>query len=163
VGLLAVGGLVRAGLPRGGPDAAPSPIPLVEAQAVGQTPKAGTQKTELRTLDLRVVRRSDQRPISGATVEVSSLGAASRHEATDAEGSCAIDLPEGAASLSISIAKEGFVPVIRSWNDREGGLALPPTLTQEMEPGQPIGGFVRDEQGRPIAGADVTVAISRGR
>jgi hypothetical protein len=34
-------------------------MPLVEAQAGGQTPKAGAQKTELRTLDLRVVRRSD--------------------------------------------------------------------------------------------------------
>jgi RNA polymerase sigma factor (sigma-70 family) len=32
---------------------------------------------------------------------------------------------------------------------------------KELESGQPIGGFVKDEQGRPVEGAKVTVAISQ--
>jgi RNA polymerase sigma factor (sigma-70 family) len=166
VGLLAVGGLVRAGLSRGEAGTAPSPMAVFGVQDGGPTAKATTRKTEPRTLQLRVVQRSDQGPISGATVEVSWLGAGSRSEtthATDTQGRCTIGLPDRAASFSISIAKDGFVPVFQSWNNRDGDLALPPTLTQELEPGQPIGGFVRDEQGRPVVGADVTVAIGQGR
>src|SRR5208282_4078420 len=35
------------------------------------------------------------------------------------------------------------------------------TYTQALEQGQPLGGFVKDEQGRPIEGAEVEVAISQ--
>ena len=164
VGLLAVGGLVRAGLPGREAGAVPGPTPAAGAQAGG--PKAGTEKGETQPLDLLVVRRSDRSPVAGAAIEASWFEGGSSHEtkqSTDADGRCAISVPAGAVSLSISIAKDGFVPASRSWNEKELAPGLPRTIAQELEPGQPIGGFVRDGQGRPVAGADVTVAISQGR
>jgi RNA polymerase sigma factor (sigma-70 family) len=46
----------------------------------------------------------------------------------------------------------------------EGGGQAAKTVGEpkpELTPGLPIGGFVKDEQGRPIEGAEVTVAISQ--
>ncbi len=154
VGLLAVGGFVRGGLAR------------IEAEPVGQPPKTVAEQTKPRMLDLHVVRRSDQQPIPGAMVEVARFDKGSWHVTkltTDAEGRCAIELSGGTVSMSIAIAKDGFVPIRRPIDEKDHAQSPSPTLTQELEPGQPIGGFVRDEQGRPIAGAAVTVAISQGR
>ena len=54
-------------------------------------------------------------------------------------------------------------PVSWSWNAKDGVLRLPRTITQELEPGETIGGFVKDEEGRPIAGAEVTVGHQPGK
>src|SRR6185437_12388147 len=64
VALLAVGGLVRAGLPKGEPGAAPRPT-------LAGGPEAGTQKGEARPLDLLVIRRSDRSPVAWAAIEAS--------------------------------------------------------------------------------------------
>ncbi len=151
LGLLAVGGLVRAGLPPGKP--IPSTLPDPRAQ----------QPATPSSVELRVLGRSDRRPIAGATVEATIWDSATWHEskqATDADGRCQFRLPDGAQSFSFIVARDGYVPVSRTWGKDEG--AAPASLTVELDPGTPIGGFVRDERGRPIAGAEVTVAIGPG-
>jgi RNA polymerase sigma factor (sigma-70 family) len=164
VGFLAAVGFVRAGLLRFEAGRAPHPTVPALAQAGSQTLKAGTEKAKTRTLEFRVVRRSDQQPVAGANVDVSSVDHDSATESTfttDEHGRCSIAVSDAASRLRISVARDGFVPVTRSWNEPEIGHGVPEICTQELEPGQPIGGFVKDEQGRPIEAADVTVAISQ--
>jgi RNA polymerase sigma factor (sigma-70 family) len=151
IGVLAVGGFVRAGLAR----------LEAENQPVAQAPKAVNQKAGTKTLDLRVVRRSDRQPVAGAMVEVASSDQSAAREValtTDNQGHCLVVLAKPTTILRISVAKDGFVPISHSWKETD---LLPETYTQELESGQPIGGFVKNEQGRPIDGADVTVAIDR--
>ena len=88
-----------------------------------------------------------------------------RHEiegTTDAQGSCKIELPVIVSSVTFFAAKDGFVPIADSWSESKLRQGLPSTLVQELEPGFPIGGLVRNDKGEPVAGAKVTIAIGRG-
>ncbi|MHB1557650.1 MAG: sigma-70 family RNA polymerase sigma factor [Isosphaeraceae bacterium] len=152
LGLLAASGFVRAGLPRGDDD-----------PAVTHPTERAQQPAIPSGVELRVLDRSDRKPIVGATIEATIWDSATWHESkqtTDADGRCRFRLPDGVQSYSFIIARDGYVPVSRTWNKDEG--APPTSLSVELEPGTPIGGLVRDEHGRPIAGADVTVAIGPG-
>ncbi len=116
-------------------------------------------------LDLLVVSRSAKQPVAGATVAASYWENDSSHtlkRSTDETGHCKIDLPPGVSSLMIWIAKDGFVASQESWPENKIRQGLPLTLTHELATGSPIGGLVTDEEGRPVAGAMVSVAISRG-
>ncbi len=156
VGSLAVGGFVRAGLSKIGADPA--------LFAGGQTPKAVAETSKAKQLDLRVVRRSDKQPISGATVEASTSDRGTWQEkalSTDNQGRCSIELRGATSALAVFVAKDGFVPILQSWKEADLRGVVPEMYTLELEPGEPIGGFVKDEQGRPIGGAEVIVAISQ--
>jgi len=160
VGVLILGGLVHARLSAVA-DHPPQPVAAkVEAAAAAAT----EEKTGVSTLEFRVVRRADQRPIPGVAVEFSYRVDQSRHETkhtTDDRGRCSIELPRGGSSFTASCGKDGFVPTVQQWGEKEIRAGLPVTYTQELEPGLPIGGFVKDEEGNPVAGAEVTVAISQ--
>ncbi len=159
IGLLAATGLVRAGLPGAQPAAATSRKPQPE----GQAPEAGARKPLPGPIQLRVIARQGKQPVAGAMVEASTIFEGSYREnkfTTDAQGRCTISLPGGGPLAMLSIAKDGFVPFYRAWGDQDPAPAK--SINQELEPGQPIGGFVRDEQGQPIVAADVTVAIGTG-
>ena len=82
---------------------------------------------------------------------------------TDDQGHCTLELPRNASQVTAFCGKDGFVPAKQAWSEVENGAGLPATYTQELESGLPIGGFVRDEEGKPVAGAEVTVAISQGK
>jgi RNA polymerase sigma factor (sigma-70 family) len=152
-------GLVRPGLSatRTGQQK-PGPAPASES-------KAAVQKSDVRRLELRVVSRSDKKPIAGAAIDVSYWDDEAPHELermTDALGSCRIELPLGVSSLTIYVGKDGFVPIQDYWPEKKTRQGVPLILVQELEPGLPIGGFVKDEQGQPVAGAEVMVGIKRG-
>jgi hypothetical protein len=60
----------------------------------------------------------------------------------------------------IKARADGFVPIQVTWNYRRGIPVTPPaTYTLRLELGTTIGGFVRDPEGRPIAGATVYVLV----
>ena len=117
------------------------------------TPKPG------RTLNLEVVSGVDNVPLPGSVVWVQvnwTLPRVSQGQA-DNEGHCAIDLAGGRVSwLRVGVVHPGFAPVELIWSGEE---PIPDSYTVSMERGVPIGGFVRDEQGRPIAGARVHLRI----
>ena len=151
VSLLMLGGLVHAGLSA-----------LADSPPQAESPKAQTEaipeKAGVRTLDFRAVRRSDKQPISGVTVEFSYYAVQSQHETkhtTDNQGHCKIELPQGGSDFVASCGKDGFVPTQQEWGDQEIRAGLAATYTQELEPGLPIGGFVKDEEGTPVTGAEV--------
>ena len=115
-----------------------------------------------RVLDLRVVERDGETPVAGAAILSKSGhqdGPVSRG-ATDDQGHCAVPVPpdaEKSRHFAINMWKDGFVPVRVLWGyTREFEFeGVPAAYTVILDRGVPIGGIVRDEQGRPVAGARV--------
>ncbi|MEN6335846.1 MAG: carboxypeptidase-like regulatory domain-containing protein [Phycisphaerales bacterium] len=56
-------------------------------------------------------------------------------------------------------SKEGLVPLIAGWRARGTPLQVPAEYTLAMEPGTIIGGVVRDEEGKTIEGATVSLLV----
>ncbi len=115
-----------------------------------------------RVLDLRVVERNGERPVAGVAILSKSGyddGPAFRGT-TDDRGHCAVPIPpdaEKSRHFGVNVWKDGFVPVSVLWGStREFEFeGVPASYTVILDRGVPIGGVVRDEQGRPVAGARV--------
>ena len=157
-------GTVHAGLSAAAPTHQKPAPPAASAAATQAKPPV--DRSVLQTLEVRVISRSDKQPIAGASIHVSYWDANSDHEiegTADAQGSCKIELPRDVTSITIYAAKDGFVPTRESWPETKIRQGLPSTTVLQLEPGSPIGGFVKDEDGQPVAGAIVTVALNRGK
>ena len=154
----------------------------------GAGARAGENKNEPRRVVFRIIRKSDGQPIPGATVIVSWYdynnpdgGFALRpwdepERLTDRQGRCPIEAPREVAGLAIRAVKDGFAPSSQDirwegdkaflhptgegWIRRDIRPGSAPMVTVEMEPGEPIGGLVKDNQGRPIRRAEVTVGFN---
>ena len=80
---------------------------------------------------------------------------------TDGEGTVLIDAPrEGTKYYQVLVSKHGFVSEGASWNDYRN-MQIPEESTFILKPGTTLGGFVRDEQGKPISGVEVLVQGSK--
>ncbi len=99
------------------------------------------------------------RPEPGVAIHVS--GRVKIEGTTDAEGRYRIvGTDREFEAIWLSIDKPGFVPIQLVWsNIAEVPAEIPREVTVALEPGSTIGGFVRDEQGQPIAGATVGLSI----
>ncbi len=100
-----------------------------------------------------VVDRTDRSPLAGAIVWVRSHGRRVHTwtGTTDDRGRFTIVPPDEATqSFDITVGLHGYVP-----NGLLSGGAAADSSTVELEGAEPLGGAVRDEQGRPIAGAQV--------
>jgi beta-lactamase regulating signal transducer with metallopeptidase domain/uncharacterized GH25 family protein len=76
---------------------------------------------------------------------------------TDGNGTVLIDASKEATKYyQVLVSKSGFVSEGASWNDYRN-MQIPDELTFNLKPGTALGGFVRDEQGKPISGAEVIV------
>ena len=114
------------------------------------------EKTGHHQLELLVVSRSDKKPIAGASIDVSywddDRAARDRREKRTlrvrARSTCRLVV----SSITFFAAKDGFVRTADSWSESKLRQGLPLTFVQELEPGSPIGGLVKDEQGQPVAG-----------
>jgi protocatechuate 3,4-dioxygenase beta subunit len=118
----------------------------------------GPQRT--RTLDVRIVNSKTDRPEPGVTIRVLIGGGFQGH--TDADGRFTISYAERQSSgLVFDIEKPGFIPLQVAWDNHAGSapVEIPREYTIKLEPGSAIGGIVQDEQGQPIAGADVRVSL----
>ena len=133
-----------------GPEPVPGPI---DGQALPPRPQTQTPRAD-RTLKLEVVNGNDRSPLAGASVwvRVTRGQAHTSQGTTDDEGRFPIALSGGTTYfLHVVVAHPGFVPIELRW----GGGEIPDAYTLAMPRGATIGGVVRDEQGRPIAGARV--------
>src|SRR5262249_28308861 len=127
----------------------PEPPPPVQPQP----PRAD------RSLELEVVDRADRSPLAGAAIllSVTPGHAHTSRGTTDDEGRFTIPLAgETTYFLHVVVAHPGYVPIELRWD----GTKVPASYTLAMERGATIGGVVRDEQGRPIAGARVFPRIT---
>ncbi|MEW6306152.1 MAG: carboxypeptidase regulatory-like domain-containing protein [Verrucomicrobiota bacterium] len=113
-----------------------------------------------QTADVRVVHQRTKEPVDNVSVVV-RIG---RNDAnpllrgrTDAQGRYTVRLDaakEGA--IQVAVHKEGFAPQAMSW---PGAGAIPRTVTLELPPNQTVGGLVKDESGKPVAGARVNISF----
>ncbi len=133
----------------------PGPEPAAYAPAaVSEPPQQPPAPRADRTLQLQVVDGDDRSPLAGASVWVRVTRGRAHIERgnTDDEGRFPIKLSgETTYFLLVVVAHPGFVPIELRW----GGSSVPEAYTLALPRGTTIGGIIRDEQGRPIAGARV--------
>ncbi len=84
-----------------------------------------------------------------------------RDVTTDLAGQARFEMKRGPKvnSLWLTCSKPGLVPVHYFWRGDETPFELPAELTLRMEPGTPVTGIVRDENGQPINGADISIHL----
>jgi uncharacterized GH25 family protein len=77
---------------------------------------------------------------------------------TDTQGQCRVPLGWGdPQTLSLDFAKVDYAATPMSWNESTA-QNLPDEITAKLQPAALIGGIVRSPDGKPIAGATVTVS-----
>lgn len=156
--LLALAGILVLPRVQARPGTPPAPEPQ-QAARVEAKPAAGAR----RTIPIRVMEKEGGKPLPGATVEVlrsDPLGNEVKRLAADAEGRCEITVPAEAPEwFSVAAHSDGFVPLEVSWKAADFVSGPPAGHTFALTRGEVIGGVVRDEQGRPIAGAKVIVWV----
>ena len=102
---------------------------------------------------------ADGSPLAGAFVKAD--GPASTAEVTsDTTGAATIPLAQARpAYLSVHLRKDGYVPKLVTWNMEQPSFQLPGDFTLKMEKARTIGGFVRNDDGQPVANANVVLII----
>ena len=146
--------------------AAPSKTPgpssrVLDSPPAAQVPPPGAVEAPQpgRTLNLEVVSGADHLPLPGAVVWVQVNWSQPRisQGKTDDEGRYTIALPGGETSFfQVAVVHPGFAPIEVAWG---GAEPIPDAYTVSLERGVVIGGTVREEQGRPIAGARVHLRV----
>ncbi len=129
--------------------------------AAAQEPKregqgAAAPAKVARSLVLEVVDAADNTPLARASVWARAYRRGGRItlDVTNSEGCSSLPVGErSAVPFTVVVAHPGFVPAELSWWD---GQPVPERYTLALERGDAIGGVVRDEQGRPIAGRGCT-------
>ena len=82
----------------------------------------------------------------------------------DAHGKAVVPLPEEEITfLEVSATTTGFVSQSLRWRKQGDALQLPERYTVNLSPGSPIFGKVVDEEGRPVAGAELRLRVSGRR
>jgi beta-lactamase regulating signal transducer with metallopeptidase domain/protocatechuate 3,4-dioxygenase beta subunit len=111
------------------------------------------------SLRVRVVDEAGK-PLAGAKLTAAYL----RHKAdytTDAEGKATVAAPgPNRLFLSLIAHADGYPPVRKWWRNESGTDLIPDEFTFNFERGRTIGWVVRNEQGQPIQGVKVRLAIS---
>jgi RNA polymerase sigma factor (sigma-70 family) len=137
------------------------PNPSAQPPASAAPPRPAGVSPAGRTFDLLVVDRSRGKPLPGVrmTVVVGTVPTVER--TSDDNGTVTFDYPSlGPNRVHVDARKEGFLPM-RVWVRHPGEEdEFPPTFTLKMVPAARIGGLVKDEEGRPVFGAKVWLAIS---
>ena len=104
---------------------------------------------------------SDQKPLAGARITVrgmTSLPFGPVRYRTDTQGNALIAAPKkDVKNYQILVMKNDYVTVGAAWHGDGVQALVPEKFTFTLAQGTAFGGIVRDEQGQPIAGAEVTV------
>jgi hypothetical protein len=106
------------------------------------------QDGSFRDFEVTVLDESGK-PLKQAVVNVIA-GELDFPLSVDDEGFATLNLPNDAEFLQLTANCPGHIPLEVSWYD-----VLPKEFTFKMSKGQPIGGIVRDERGKPIANVKV--------
>ncbi|MBN1341110.1 MAG: carboxypeptidase regulatory-like domain-containing protein, partial [Phycisphaerae bacterium] len=139
------------------PPSASKPAPTT-TQATARDQKPNDVRPN--TLDFRAVDHRNASPLPGVRLQIAGANVATAE--TDAKGKCAIPFAQNRAiSLFITATKPGFVPLQVVWSNGDDPAKKEHAYTLTMEHGRPIGGIVKDDQGRPVKEALVTVNLRR--
>ncbi len=137
------------------------PMATAPAPAPATAPKAGRIPPAGRTIDFRVVHWITGKPLAGVRLTV-VVGATKTVERTTGEsGTITLEYPSPTPNrMHVGVWKEGFIPM-RVWlRDTAYEDEFPATFTLAMAPAAPMGGLVKDEDGRPVLGAKVSPLLA---
>jgi hypothetical protein len=123
--------------------------------APGQTPTP--DNSERQQMKLRATSSQTGQPIKGVDVHFyGRIGGEPFHTAvvTRDDGIVFLWWRKGLAVQNVwfTARASGYVPVDYNWGDDHHNVEIPESVELRFEPGYPIGGVVRDEEGNPIAG-----------
>ncbi len=123
-----------------------------------RTPESGQARG---SIDYRVVDKRTSRPIPGVTLIVQIEGKETHRLTTDEAGRTSIPIPTPAAEgfMDVLAHKKGFASMRTYMRRPTVAEDIPASYTLAMVPVETVGGVVRDEQGRPIAGVTVKPMI----
>lgn len=133
----------------------------------GASPQVKADKPADRVIRVRVAG-PDDRPITGARIHAGIWTKEPfKHNwdyVTDARGQAAVALPRTLSILRLWASAEGRVPLFAHWESQEiqaDPNAIPGEFVFKLRKGTVIGGLVKNEDGKPIAGARVEVMLAR--
>ena len=113
-----------------------------------------------RTIDFRIVDRSTGKPLPGVRLTVKVGADQTVDRTTDETGAMTLDYPlPRSRMMHVNTSKDGFTPMLVWIRHPRFDDEFPAIYTQSMAPTAPIGGVVKDEDGRPVAGAKVSPTI----
>ena len=127
---------------------------------------------KVHALKITVLDAATGQPVVGAEVSAPSLAdfvhpekTENAKRVTDATGAASFSVPvdrpgaEQMQNFSVHVKHPDYAEREVMWIAADGGVrdTLPDNYTVRVEPGLTIGGFVRDEHGAPVAGAQVTM------
>ena len=133
--------------------------PAAATAKVGDATSPAAEQTAGK-LTLRAISAETNEPLDGVSVTYNGSFGEAHLEATVAtgrDGTVTIEYPSASKVLVLEITatKNRYVPIFMRW-DRFGKPAEIPTFQElRFEAGTAIGGVVKDETGKPIAGATV--------
>ncbi|TWU51690.1 M56 family metallopeptidase [Rubripirellula reticaptiva] len=158
--------------------ALPSTIVVTNTTAVAAMPQEATSESPAdspetttdpkvdwdkgQTMEFRVIHSETKEPIPDVDLELQYMGKGIdfndvKVQTTDAEGKSIITLPDlPIKSMRVYPSKPGFVPLRVYW-ESEPTPVLPKTISIPLDPGNTIGGTIVDEDGKPVAGARVSM------
>jgi beta-lactamase regulating signal transducer with metallopeptidase domain/uncharacterized GH25 family protein/thiol-disulfide isomerase/thioredoxin len=143
-----------------------------DATSPATPPKAEPAAKEEATPTAKTMRitvfDSEGKPLSEVDIHASFWTnekdfKANRDYKTDAEGTVTVELPKTLDIFRLFVNKDGYVPLFQGWESNWlVSNRLPQRHVFKMEKGITIGGTVKNEEGKPIAGAKVTVSCKGG-
>ena len=143
---------------------------LVRAQ-VPEVADSATVQTPARVITVQIVDETNQ-AIKDATLKASVFVKDVKYESQEdtdvdskslGDGKFEVALAAGTQAVMLRAAVEKRVPMAATWREEEVANELPDEFTFTLPPGTKISGQVIDEQGDPIAGADVYLLVIADR
>jgi beta-lactamase regulating signal transducer with metallopeptidase domain/thiol-disulfide isomerase/thioredoxin len=137
-------------------------VPGSQAASVAVPPQPAS-----RSMLVRVVG-PDGRPMKGVQVHRSvwtkvPSKAPNFRGATDETGQVRLTVPENIRIFRVWARAKGYVPLFAHWEEEDNPeTSLPAEFTFRLERGTVIAGLIRDQDGKPVAGATVEVQLERG-
>jgi Carboxypeptidase regulatory-like domain len=139
--------------PRPVPSALAGELEVFRGQSDGQ-PADGR-------IEIQAVVAETEKPLEGASVvwqlRINSGKNDKTTSTTDARGRAVLQWPKGAIvnSLSVTVHKAGFVPYNLRADDNAQPIQLPVLKVLKLVRGIAVGGVLKDESGKPVAGASI--------
>ena len=113
---------------------------------------------QANTMLFRVVNAGTSAGVAGAKVFVNYVSQAKWWAGddlvTDDQGVCRVLIPSELIRIDVGVLKDGYVQKFYTWRE-DSRDPLPSVYIFKVERGVPIGGWVRDESGQAVAGAEV--------
>jgi beta-lactamase regulating signal transducer with metallopeptidase domain/thiol-disulfide isomerase/thioredoxin len=139
---------------------------LAITRSAAQTPndQSPTKSTEEQQLVIRAIEDKSGKALSNVEIELHGTIGGKRirdKRTTQADGTAVYQWKAGARvnDFWFTAKKSPFVPINYWWMGDHENVELPATLDLRFQPGQLIGGIVRDETGQPVANGSVELSM----